>query len=314
MSIRNLDVFSQYWYMLKIAWSDCYTHPLPAGHRFPMAKYSLLPEQLLYEGTITADHLFDPGLPNEAILLRAHTAAYLEKLNNLQLSAAEIRRTGFPLSASLVHRERTIMQGTVSAAEFALQYGVAMNIAGGTHHAFSDRGEGFCLLNDIAVAAYHLLDTGAARQILVVDLDVHQGNGTAEIFRHEPRVFTFSMHGKKNYPFHKEQSDRDVELEDGTDDATYLALLDQHLNELLDTVQPDFLFYQCGVDVIASDKLGKLSLSLKGCRERDRRVLMAARQHRLPLCASMGGGYSEHIRDIVEAHANTYRLAQEIFF
>lgn len=300
--------------MLKIAWSACYVHPLPEGHRFPMIKYSLLPEQLIYEGTITSSNLFEPAPLEDTIALRTHTAEYLHKLNTLQLSAAEERRTGFPLSAELVHREKTIMQGTVQAALYAQQYGVALNIAGGTHHAFSDRGEGFCLLNDIAIAAQCLLDQGFDKNILVVDLDVHQGNGTAEIFRNEPRVFTFSMHGKKNYPFHKETSDRDVELEDGTNDATYLALLDYHLNDLLEKVQPGFIFYQCGVDVIASDKLGKLSLTISGCKERDRKVLLAAKQNHIPLCASMGGGYSDRISEIVEAHANTYRLAQEIFF
>jgi acetoin utilization deacetylase AcuC-like enzyme len=300
--------------MLKIAWSEIYAHPLPEGHRFPMVKYSLLPEQLLYEGTITSANLFHPPLPEEEILLQTHRPEYLHKLNTLSLSASEIRKTGFPLSDKLVEREKTIMSGTMMGADYALEFGVAMNIAGGTHHAFTDRGEGFCLLNDIGVAANYLLNTGKVKKILVVDLDVHQGNGTAEIFQNDDRVFTFSMHGKKNYPFHKERSDLDVELEDGTDDKTYLGLLDTHLQQLLDAVQPEFIFYQSGVDVIATDKLGKLALTLKGCKERDRKVLQQAKSNRIPLCASMGGGYSVRIADIVEAHANTYRLAQEIFF
>lgn len=300
--------------MLKIAWSEIYAHPLPEGHRFPMVKYSLLPEQLLYEGTIADENLFSPAVLDDVRILQTHCPEYLSKLNTLSLSPSEIRKTGFPLSAKLVEREKTIMNGTVLGAEFALQYGVAMNIAGGTHHAFRDRGEGFCLLNDIAIAANHLLLTGKINKILVVDLDVHQGNGTAEIFRDEERVFTFSMHGKKNYPFHKEKSDLDIELEDGTDDKTYLEILDRHLKKLIDETEPEFIFYQSGVDVIATDKLGKLHLTIKGCKERDRMVLQAAKDHHIPLCASMGGGYSVRIADIVEAHANTYRLAQEIFF
>jgi len=300
--------------MLKIAWSEIYAHPLPEGHRFPMVKYSLLPEQLLYEGTITEENLFHPQALDDETILQTHAAAYLHKLNTLSLSPSEIRKTGFPLSEELVEREKAIMRGTLEAAEFAMEYGVAMNIAGGTHHAFTDRGEGFCLLNDIAIAARNLLQKKIVSKILVVDLDVHQGNGTAEIFRDEARVFTFSMHGKKNYPFHKEQSDLDIELEDGTDDKTYLGILDHTLRKLLDAVHPEFIFYQSGVDVISTDKLGKLNLSLKGCRERDRMVLQMAKQNSIPLCASMGGGYSERIADIVEAHANTYRLAQEIFF
>lgn len=300
--------------MLKIAWAPEYAHPLPPGHRFPMEKYTLLPEQLLYEGTVSPGNFFTPIPLSEADILTTHTADYWERLKNLALSPGEIRRTGFPLSEALVRREITIAHGTVQAAHFALQHGAAMNIAGGTHHAFTDRGEGFCLLNDIALAANHLLNHGLARQVLVVDLDVHQGNGTAEIFRHEPRVFTFSMHGANNFPLHKEQSDLDVPLPDGTDDRHYLTLLQEHLPRLMDTVQPDFVFFQSGVDVLATDKLGKLGLSTEGCRQRDRTVWETCKRNRVPVVASMGGGYSARLADIIEAHANTYRLAQEIFF
>ena len=239
---------------------------------------------------------------------------WLKKLDDLDLTPGEIRKTGFPLTKELVIREKTIMQGTVDAALFALENGVSMNIAGGTHHAFTDRGEGFCLLNDNAIAANYLLEKQLRKKILIVDLDVHQGNGTAEIFRNDERVFTFSMHGKKNYPFHKEKSDLDIELEDGTDDKTYLSILDKTLKKLVDNVQPDFIFFQSGVDVINTDKLGKLGLTINGCKERDKTVLQLAKQNSIPLCASMGGGYSTRIADIIEAHANTYRLAQEIFF
>ncbi|GAA4306336.1 histone deacetylase [Nibribacter koreensis] len=300
--------------MLKIAWSKEYAHHLPEGHRFPMLKYELLPEQLLYEGTITEANFFQPNPLSEEQILRVHDPAYWHKLKHLQLTPSEVRKTGFPLSQALVDREVRIMGGTVEAADFALEFGVAMNIAGGTHHAFTDRGEGFCLLNDIALAAQYLLDEQKAEKVLVVDLDVHQGNGTAQIFREEPRVFTFSMHGGKNYPFHKEKSDLDVELPDGIEDAAYLALLNDHLPQLLDHVEPDFLFFQSGVDVLATDKLGKLAMTTAGCKERDRLVLELCHKNNIPVVASMGGGYSTRIADIVEAHANTYRLAQQIFF
>jgi acetoin utilization deacetylase AcuC-like enzyme len=300
--------------MLKIAWSKEYAHHLPEGHRFPMLKYELLPEQLLYEGTVTDANFFQPTALPEDRILRVHDATYWQKLKHLQLTPSEIRKTGFPLSLALVDREVRIMGGTVEATEYALEFGVAMNIAGGTHHAFTDRGEGFCLLNDIALGAQYLLDEQKAQKVLVVDLDVHQGNGTAQIFKEEPRVFTFSMHGGKNYPFHKEKSDLDVELPDGIEDAAYLALLNQHLPQLLDHVEPDFVFFLSGVDVLATDKLGKLALTTAGCKERDRIVLELCHQNKLPVVASMGGGYSTRIADIVEAHANTYRLAQQIFF
>lgn len=300
--------------MLKIAWSPLYCLPLPEGHRFPMQKYNLLPEQLIYEGTIHSSQLFEPALLNDNIALLTHTQGWINQLNELNLSAAEIRKTGFPLTEELVVREKTIMQGTVDAALFALKNGVSMNIAGGTHHAFTNKGEGFCLLNDNAIAANYLLNNQLRKKILIVDLDVHQGNGTAEIFQNNSQVFTFSMHGEKNYPFHKEKSDLDIELKDGTDDVTYLGILDRALKKIIDEVEPDFIFFQSGVDVIATDKLGKLGLTISGCKERDKMVLNMAKQNNIPLCASMGGGYSSRISDIIEAHANTFRLAQEIFF
>jgi acetoin utilization deacetylase AcuC-like enzyme len=300
--------------MLKIAWKDIYAHSLPDNHRFPMAKYILLPEQLLYEGTITENNLFEPIAISEEQVLRTHDATYWHNLKTLQLTRKEERKTGFPLSANLVQREITIMGGTVQAAQFALENGVSMNIAGGTHHSFTNRGEGFCLLNDIAIAAHFLLDKKLVNQILVVDLDVHQGNGTAEIFQNDPRVFTFSMHGASNYPLHKEKSDLDVGLKDGTDDETYLKLLDFHFKTLLDQVKPDFIFFQSGVDVLATDKLGRLGMTINGCKQRDRIVLEQCKLNNIPLAACMGGGYSERISHIVEAHANTYRLAQEIYF
>ncbi|MCX7744474.1 MAG: histone deacetylase [Flavobacteriales bacterium] len=300
--------------MLHIAWSSVYAHPLPEGHRFPMAKYNLIPEQLIYEGTITSANLFEPPPATFETLSLTHDIMYLKKLELGLLTDSEIRKTGFPFSKALVHREKVIMEGTVQAAMFALKYGVSLNIAGGTHHAFSDRGEGFCLLNDIAIAANVLLHERKVSKILVVDLDVHQGNGTAALFQHDVRVFTFSMHGKKNYPFHKEKSDLDIALEDGTSDEEYLSLLDYHLKLLMDAVQPEFVFFQSGVDIIESDKLGKLNVSIEGCRQRDKLVFEVCKKNKVPVCASMGGGYSPRLSDIVEAHANTFRLAQELFF
>lgn len=300
--------------MLKIAWDEIYAHPLPENHRFPMIKYNLIPEQLIYEGTISDENLFQPQPLEEQYITNTHDGTYWHRLKHQELSRSEIRKTGFPMSEQLVQREITIMQGTLQAALFALEYGVAFNIAGGTHHAFTDRGEGFCLLNDIAIAANYLLEKKLVEQVLVVDLDVHQGNGTAQIFRNQSSVFTFSMHGAKNYPIHKEKSDLDIPLADGTDDQTYLKLLKTNLNQLINEVQPDFIFFQSGVDVLSSDKLGRLGLSIAGCRERDRIVLKSCKENKIPVALSMGGGYSSQIAHIVEAHANTYRLAQEIFF
>ena len=300
--------------MLPIAFAPCYAHALPEGHRFPMLKYELLPEQLLREGTATATDFFVAQPPPDEDILRVHAADYYQRLRLGQLSRQEERATGFPWSAALFEREITILGGTIEAARLALVHGVAFNIAGGTHHAFRARGEGFCLLNDQAAAAAWLLaNVPAIRKVLIVDLDVHQGNGTAAIFQEEPRVFTFSMHGARNYPARKEQSDLDLPLPDGTDDSTYLQLLGETLPRLLDEQQPDFIFYLAGVDVLATDKLGHLALTRDGCRQRDELVLGLCQRHRLPVVVCMGGGYSERIADIVEAHANTYRVAAGLF-
>jgi acetoin utilization deacetylase AcuC-like enzyme len=300
--------------MLKIAWTEKYVLPLPPSHRFPMSKYEVLPQQLLHEGTIRSDNLFAPSAIEERWILLTHDDAYWRKLSTLTLSPKEIRRTGFPLNQHLVDREVVIANGTLLGTQYAKQFGIAMNIAGGTHHAFTNRGEGFCLLNDIAMAANYLLHQRLAKKILVVDLDVHQGNGTAEIFRNEPRVFTFSMHGANNYPLIKETSDLDIGLPDNTPDKFYLTTLEINLKNLIDLIEPDFMFFQSGVDILDTDKLGRLSVTRQGCKQRDRVVLEAAHRNKIPLVVSMGGGYSPDFRDIIEAHANTYRLAQEIFF
>ena len=279
-----------------------------------MSKYEVLPEQLLHEGTIQSENIFHPVPLGEEWILQTHDRDYWIKLSTLALTPQEFRRAGFPLTNELVQREIVIANGTVQCALYALRFGIAMNIAGGTHHAFTNRGEGFCLLNDIAIAANYLLHQKLVSRILVVDLDVHQGNGTAQIFQGDSRVFTFSMHGAHNYPLIKERSDLDIGLPDYTQDNFYLSVLDANLKNLIDQVQPDFIFYQCGVDILDTDKLGRLSVSREGCKQRDRLVLGAAKENKIPIVASIGGGYSIDFRDIIEAHANTFRLAQEIFF
>ena len=300
--------------MLKVAWSPIYAHPLPKGHRFPMEKYTLIPEQLLYEGTLAQSNFFTPTPIAEEAILRAHTQDYWHNLNQGKLTKKEMRKTGFPWSPELVHRELVISQGTLEAAHHALAFGIGMNISGGTHHAFSNRGEGFCLLNDFAMAGLELLAKQLVEKILIIDLDVHQGNGTAEIFQHNAAVFTFSMHGAGNYPLKKENSDLDVPLTKGMEDKAYLSLLHSTLPQLLEEVKPDFVFYLSGVDILATDKLGLLSLTREGCKERDRIVFELLKAKEIPVCVAMGGGYSVEIRDIVEAHCNTFRLAQEIWF
>ncbi|NOT76153.1 MAG: histone deacetylase [Cyclobacteriaceae bacterium] len=300
--------------MLKIAWTESYVLSLPPHHRFPMSKYEILPQQLLHEGTIKEENIFRPTAIDDKWILLTHEENYYHALKNLLLTPKEVRRTGFPLSQELVDREVIIAQGTLLCTHHALQNGVAMNIAGGTHHAFTGRGEGFCLLNDIAIASNYLLHENLAKKILVVDLDVHQGNGTAQIFRNDPRVFTFSMHGANNYPLFKENSDLDIGLPDQTQDAFYLKTLETNLNNILESIEPDFMFFQSGVDILETDALGKLGITRQGCRQRDRIVLEIAKRNRIPVVATMGGGYSRDFKDIIEAHANTYRLAQEIFF
>ena len=301
--------------MLKIAYHPIYCHPLPEGHRFPMLKYELLPAQLKHEGTCTEANFFEPNrMPNEAPILAVHDPEYFYDLLNITLDPRAARKIGFPLSEVLIEREIVIADGTIKASEYALKHGVAMNIAGGTHHAYTDHGEAFCLLNDQAIAARYLQEKGLAKKVLIVDLDVHQGNGTAEIFTGDDSVFTFSMHGKANYPFRKEISDLDIALETDTGDEEYLDILKKTLPKLIKEQQPDFIFYLCGVDILATDKLGKLGCSIEGCKERDRFVLQTCYDLKIPVQCSMGGGYSPDIKVIIDAHANTFRMAQDIYF
>lgn len=299
--------------MIKIAFHAIYKHPLPAGHRFPMLKYELIAEQLLYEGTFSKDNFFQPQVVDLKDVLRVHTRHYLNDLFNLRLSQKMIRKIGFPLTKELVNREKIITQGTIDCCDFAIKNGVALNVAGGTHHAYSDSGEGFCLLNDVAVAAAKLLHERKVNKIFVIDLDVHQRNGTAKIFENESKVFTFSMHGKDNYPLYKEQSDFDIELDTGIEGDFYLELLHSNLPQLIKKHDPDFLFYISGVDVLKTDKLGKLGLSNEDCKQRDRFVFELAKNYNLPITVVMGGGYSPKIIDIVDAHCTTFRVANELF-
>lgn len=300
--------------MLQVAFHSDYIHPIPDGHKFPMEKYQLLPEQLLYEGTLEDTHFFEPSICNNEAILTTHTREYFQRLSDLAISPREQRVSGFVHTDQLVLREKRIMEGTRLCAEKALMFGAAMNIAGGTHHAYSDRGEGFCLLNDQAIAANWLLSENLAKKILIVDLDVHQGNGTAELFKDSRDVFTFSIHGKNNYPLKKEQSHLDVELPDGTRDAEYLAALESNLDKILASFHPDFIFYQSGVDVLETDKLGRLSLSLNGCKQRDEYVFDRVKELGIPVVCTMGGGYSKEIKIIIEAHANTFRAIQSKLF
>ncbi|WP_020537395.1 histone deacetylase family protein [Lewinella cohaerens] len=299
--------------MIKIAYSPIYKYQLPEGHRFPMAKYELLPEQLLYEGTVTEEQFFSPERLSEEVLLWTHTKAYWQKLREQKLNRKEERAIGFPMRLDLIERGRHISQGTIQCAQYARRNGVALNIAGGTHHAFADRGEGFCVFNDFAIAANYLLRNKESERILIVDLDVHQGNGTARIFKDDPRVFTFSMHGERNYPLRKEHSDLDIGLPDKTEGDVYLQRLEATLPDLLKDHQPDMVFYLAGVDVLATDRLGRLSLSLQACKQRDQYVFETCYAARLPVAVSMGGGYSQRIAQIIEAHANTYRAASDVF-
>lgn len=299
--------------MIPVAFDPIYVLPLPENHRFPMEKYDLLPKQLIHEGTCDPDDFFSPKPLSDSIVKTVHQSDYVDRLRDQDLNRSEIRKIGFPISQQLVEREFVIAGGTVEGALKALKTGIAFNIAGGTHHAYPTHGEAFCMLNDQAIAAHYLLDQQLVKKVLIIDLDVHQGNGTAVIFEKENRTFTFSMHGQKNYPFKKEESDWDIPLEDHTNDEVYLNILNETLPKLFNRVDPDFVFYLSGVDVVATDRLGRLAMSVEGCKKRDEMVLEYCYQRSIPVQCSMGGGYSKDIKLIIEAHANTYRVAQRIY-
>ena len=294
---------------MRAFYSDHFVLPLPEGHKFPMAKYSRLRERIVAEGIIGPGDLHEAPPASFDNLQLVHDAAYVDAVRHGTVAPDIQRRIGFPWSPQMVERSRRSVGATIAAAAAALDDGVAANLAGGTHHAFADRGEGFCVFNDVAVAARVLQRDGHARRIAVVDLDVHQGNGTAAIFKDDASVFTFSMHGDKNFPFRKESSDLDVPLADGTGDDEYLSLLQQHLPFVLNSHQPDFVFYLAGADPFEADRLGRLKMSIEGLRRRDEIVLRTCASAGLPVAVSMSGGYATDIDAIVTIHANTIRTA-----
>ncbi len=299
--------------MYKIAWDPIYVYPVPKNHRFPMEKYDLLPQQLLHEGIVNEKQFFSPS-KEVKYDFSLHTPEFLNRFYNASFTKQEERASGFKQSKALIEREICITNGTIEGAISAIKTGAAFNIAGGTHHAFSDRPEGFCLLNDQAIAAFNLIKMKLANKILIIDLDVHQGNGTAQITSKIDDIFTFSMHGEKNYPNHKPASNLDIGLADNIEDEEYLSLLIDNLNKIETIYNPDFLFFQAGVDVLKTDKLGRLGLSIQGCKQRDEIVFEFAKKKNLPIVTTMGGGYSEDIRQILKAHSNTFKAANSILF
>lgn len=278
-----------------------------------MEKYSLLKQQLLHHGIVSESDFFTPDIVNLEHVLAVHDSDYVIRFTQGKLNAKESRRIGFEQSSLLVERELRLVEGSRLAAIKALETGIAFNVAGGTHHACYSHGEGFCMLNDQAVAAQYLLNHTHIKQILVIDLDVHQGNGTANIFANNNNVFTFSMHGTHNYPFHKEKSNLDIGLDDGTNDDVYLSLLSQILPKLINQVKPQFVFYQAGVDILHTDKMGRMSCTIDGCYKRDELIFGTMTKYDIPLQCSMGGGYSPDIRTILEAHTNTFKVAIDYF-
>jgi acetoin utilization deacetylase AcuC-like enzyme len=291
-------------------WSSAkYAIPLPDGHRFPMDKYALLREGVLAAGHVRPEHLHDPPRTSLDDLLRVHTREYVEHVTDGTLPPAEQRRIGLPWSPAFVERAWRVVRGTAEAAEAALGYGVAMNLAGGTHHAFPHRGEGFCTFNDVAVAVRRLQALQRIRRAVIIDLDVHQGNGTHACFEGDPSVYTFSMHGEKNFPFHKVQGTRDVDLPDGVADDAYLETLATHLPEVIRDAQPDLAVYLAGADPHEGDRLGRLKLTFEGLRRRDAMVLQACREVGIPVCVTIAGGYGRDVRDTVAVHLGTVAVA-----
>lgn len=295
---------------MQLFYTDVFVLPLPAGHRFPMEKYSRLRESLLASGEFSAADFHLPHAATDEELGRAHDFAYIEAITHGQLPDKALKAIGFPWSAGMVERSRRSAGATICACRAALVEGVSANLAGGTHHAFRDRGEGFCVFNDAAVAARAMQAEGKARRVLIVDCDVHQGNGTASILRNDDSVFTFSMHGARNFPFDKEESDLDIELPDGCTDAAYLLRLDEGLNTAFDLARPDLVIYLAGADPYHDDRLGRLALTFEGLEERDRRVFLRCRAEGVALAIAMAGGYARQIDDTVRIHASTIRHAK----
>jgi len=294
-------------------YSDHYVIELPPNHSFPIEKYRLIRERLLAEGTLRPVELIEPTLADPRDICLVHTGEYWACLSAGTLPADAIRRLGFPWSESLVRRSRASVQGTLTAARIAIREAVGVNLAGGTHHAFSDRGEGYCVLNDIAIAIRVLQRDRWMQRMAIIDCDVHQGNGTAAIFANEPDVFTFSIHGANNYPLHKVPGTLDIDLPDGTRDDEYLIALEPAVSRILAEFQPGLIFYLAGADAHAGDRMGRLRLSHDGLRRRDELVLGACREARVPVAITLGGGYGRNLDDTVEAHCNTVRTARALF-
>jgi acetoin utilization deacetylase AcuC-like enzyme len=290
-------------------WSSArYTFPLPSGHRFPVEKYAMLRDRVVADGIVAPERVMDPAAATDEMLRLVHTADYVERFARGAMSAAELRRLGFPWSPALVERSRRAVGGTIAAARHALVHGSAMNLAGGTHHAFPDHGEGFCVFNDVAIAIRLLRAEGVIRRAAVIDLDVHQGNGTHAIFAGDDGVLTFSMHGRRNYPFEKVAGTVDVELEDGTEDDDYLPLLADALPRVLHAAQADLVFYLAGADPHEGDRLGRMKLTFAGLERRDVMVLEACREVGLPVTVVIAGGYGRRIEDTVAVHVATARI------
>jgi acetoin utilization deacetylase AcuC-like enzyme len=292
---------------MKICYSDRYRVSLAPTHPFPMLKYRMVRDRLLAEGSITHGHLIEPTLAADEDILLVHTPEYWFRCERGDLTPQEIRRIGW--SEGLVHRSRAAVQGTIIAGKNALLDGIAANLAGGTHHAYPDHGEGYCVLNDIAIATRVLQRDNLARRIAIIDCDVHQGNGSAAIFQDDPEVFTFSIHAEKNFPAQKERSRLDINLPNDTGNEEYMAVLREHVPRILDDFKPDFVFFQAGVDPFEQDRLGKLKLTIDCLRQRDKFVISSCRARGLPVVTTMGGGYGKDINDTVEAHCNTVRVA-----
>jgi acetoin utilization deacetylase AcuC-like enzyme len=297
---------------MKVFYSDHFVLPLPEGHRFPMVKYSMLRERVARDGICGPGELLTPRAVTDQEILRAHAPDYLKRVTSGTLTEKEVRRIGFPWSERMVERSRRASGGTLGACLAALDDGFAANLAGGTHHAFSDRGEGYCVFNDSAIAALAVQAADLAERVVIIDTDVHQGNGTAAILRGDPTVFTFSIHGAKNFPFHKEESDLDASLPDGAGDTEFLTTLERGLEAALDAADADLAIYLAGADPFEGDRLGRLSVTKSGLAERDRIVLEACRERAIPVAVTMAGGYAYEVGDTVDVHFQSIRRAADL--
>ena len=295
--------------MALTVWSPAsYPLPLPVGHRFPAEKYAMLRDRVIVEGVVPAERVREPDSVADDLLQLVHTAGYVDRVATGTLDAAEVRRLGLPWSPALVERSRRTVGGTVAAARHALAHGAAMNLAGGTHHAFPDHGEGFCVFNDVGVAIRLLQREGRIRRAAVIDLDVHQGNGTNAVFAGDDSVFTFSMHGARNFPFVRTPGTEDIELPDGVGDEEYLAVLTDALPRVFRAAQPDLVLYLAGADPHEGDRLGRMKLSFAGLERRDATVIALAREVGLPIAVTIAGGYGRDIADTVRVHVATARI------